>query len=63
MEEIEVFKKNKKQKKQNIKEKKYIVDNIEDILSKISGEKLKLILHDSSCCLYLSLDIFIYIKR
>ena len=46
MEEIEVFKKNKKQKKENITEKKYIVDNIEDILSKISGEKLKLILQE-----------------
>ena len=42
MEEVELEKKKKMPLKKSKKEKRYIVDNMEDILSKISKEKLKL---------------------
>ena len=45
-EELEQEKKEKKVKKQKLTEKRYIVDNMEDILSKISGEKFKLFLQE-----------------
>ena len=45
-EEQEVQKIEKKNKKQKSTEKRYIVDNMEDILSKISGEKIKLIIQE-----------------
>ena len=47
LEEIENEQKNKDPKKQKISEKRYIVDNIEDIFSKLSKEKLKLIIQET----------------
>ena len=58
LEEIENEQKNKDPKKQKISEKRYIVDNIEDIFSKLSKEKLKLIIQKT----YLYIIIFIIYK-
>ena len=47
MEELEAEKINKSSKKnKKQKEKRYIVDNMEDILTKVSSEKLKLVIQE-----------------
>ena len=56
MEELEAEKINKTSKRNKIqKEKRYIVDNMEDILTKVSSEKLKLVIQE----LLLYLIVFI----